>query len=315
MGMALHLVVVFGSTALATSLVVGVAARCWRERASRWTPLAQSRVSIAALSAPLFLALLLVGAVALPHAWFGLPDHCLDHPGHLHLCIVHGAPFPSVAIAIAGGGLIFFLGGRLALSVSAALRGAVTGHRIVSLARREGDVWVLPGETPEAFTVGLLRPAVVVSAPVRAADERWRAVFAHERAHAAGRHPLLRVIARVLGAFHWPAVSRRLTASLHDAQELWADAEAARALGSPVDVAETLVDWMRWRRASPSGAVTFEADPLGTRVRRLLDDTPPAAGLSLGAIALTACAAFVLVASAAPGLHHTVETALGLLQN
>ena len=91
-GLALHFAAIFFATAFGTSLLVSSTMRAVSGRVAALDPAAHARWLLAALAAPLGAATLVVSAVAFPHQWLGLADHCLDHPGHLHLCLVHGAP-------------------------------------------------------------------------------------------------------------------------------------------------------------------------------------------------------------------------------
>jgi beta-lactamase regulating signal transducer with metallopeptidase domain len=172
---------------------------------------------------------------------------------------------------------------------------------------------VLPGDAPVAFTVGLASPAVVISEGVFADASRWCAVLAHERAHAADRDPLVRWLAEALTAFHLPPLGARLVAALREAQELAADEQAAVATGCRVEVAEALVDWMRWSHAAREAGVGFHSGPFAARVRRLLDPAPSRPGPSVRGLLLSGVTFGAALAVAAPSLHHAVETAFGLL--
>lgn len=310
---ALHLAALFTAASLGTSLLIGAGLRLARGGLASLEPAARARLMLAALAAPPFVATLVVVAVAFPHQWLGMPDHCLDHPGHLHLCFLHGAPAPDAAVIVVaclGAALIV---GRLARAIVGALRAASAVRRVLSAARREGDLWVLPGRAPVAFTIGLTDPAVVISEAVFAEAGRWRAVLEHERAHATDRDPLTRWLAEALCAFHPPSLGAALVERLRDAQELGADQRAAEVVGSRIEVAEALVDWMRWSHTAREAALGFHSGPFALRVRRLLDPEPSRPGPStLGLLSMGALLAAAL-GVAAPALHHAVETALGLL--
>lgn len=312
--LAAHLIALFATVCLAVSLLVGVGIRLARRRMSELDQDARARLLLTALAAPAFVAALVMGAVSFPHQWLGMADHCLHHPGHLHLCLVHGAPAPSpIVLMLAGAGTLYILA-RLGRPVANAVRGRWATRRLLRAARREGDLWVLPGHAPVAFTVGLTRPVVVVSEAVLSGAREWNAVLEHERAHVAGRHPLARWLAELFTAFHLPHVGTALTRQLREAQELSADEQAAAAVGSRIAVAEALLDWTRWSHAAQDATVGFHSGPVEVRVLHLLNDPPtarpgPSSRRLVGAATLVALPLGV----AAPAVHHAVETALGLL--
>lgn len=310
-GLALHLFAIFAVAAFATSVLAGGLSRLSRARS--FEPRARVTLALVALGAPLVVGLLVVVGIAMPHQWWGALDHCLDHPGHLHLCPVHGAPLPhGMVLGFAAGALTWMLL-RLADALVRGWTGTRALRRVVGASRSHGDVRVVAGELPLAFTAGLLRPAVVVSEGVLEAAPRWRAVVEHERAHVARRDPLTRWIAGALASFHLPGLAAHLLDDLRDAQELAADDDAALAIGSRVQVAEALVDWLRWTRETPAAALGFHDGPLGERIRRLLHTPTEHAGPSPRAVALGAMLSALLVSLVTPSLHHVVETAFGHL--
>ena len=97
---------------------------------------------------------------------------------------------------------------------------------------RFADALVIPGERPQAFCAGLLRPQVYVSAgAVTMLDEgTLRAVLAHERHHARRRDPLRLASGRVLACslFFIPGL-RELLRRQQALAELSADESAVNA--------------------------------------------------------------------------------------
>lgn len=313
MGLALHFAALFAMAWLGGSLLASAIVRSFEARLGSVEPQARLRLILAALSLPLAAGTVVVLGVALPHQWLGLVDHCFGHPGHLHLCFAHGTPLPSPLVL--GFGVVtaawsihrLIASGRNAFSSARALRRVVDGARV------EGDLRVLPGEMPLAFTAGLLSPCVVVSEAVASDPNRWCAVLEHERAHAEGRDPLVRWLAEALTAFHLPVLGAGLVARLREAQELAADETAAKALGCRIQVAETLVEWMRWSTTGQGVGLGFDSGPFALRVRRLLDPETYASGpsgqhLLVGAATLVAALSFITLP-----LHHAVETLFGFL--
>lgn len=315
MGLILHLAALFAVVWLSTSLLVGALTRSLDAQLASLEPHARARLLLAALVAPLAAGIVVVMGIAFPHQWLGLVDHCLDHPGHLHLCVVHGAPIPHVIVFLLASLATLWTCLRLGTALNHAWRGARALGRVVEAARVEGELRILPGHTPMAFTVGLVSPFVVVSEAVASEPERWTAVLAHERSHVQRRDPLARWVAEALTAFHVPAVGAGLVARLRDAQELAADEAAAGALGCRIRVAETLVEWMRWRHASGDAGVGFHSGPFSLRVRRLLDAETYRRGPSSFELLLFSIALASTLCLAALPLHHAVETVFGALHS
>lgn len=312
-GLALHLAALFCVAWLATSLLASAVIRAFEARVAPLEPRARLRLMFAALIAPLGVGTIIVLGVAVPHQWIGLADHCLDHPGHLHVCLLHGAPIPHPLVF----GLLVVACAwsvhRLVTSGANAWRSVRALRRVVDAARVQGELRVVPGRAPLAFTAGLLSPCVVVSEAVAVDLERWGAVLEHERAHAKGRDPLVRWIAEALTAFHLPVLGADLVVRLRGAQELVADEMAARAIGCRVEVAEALIEWMRWSHSSPVPGLGFDSGPFALRVHRLLDPEAVRSGPSARHLMILALGFLALISATAFPLHHAVETFFGFL--
>jgi len=311
--LALWLAAVGGAASIGMSLGTTVLARAAWSRLERLDPRARARVWLGAAVLPPLIAAALCAAILVPHPWFGLPDHCRHHDGHMHLCLRHGAPWPGAAVLIFA---CLWLG-RVALSLGREIGRLVSAARALHHLREtwlEGpdDLALLPLPSPAAFTAGFFRPRVYASEAV-GRDERWRAVLAHERDHVRHRDPLARLVARMALVFHAPGVRRWLEPRLIEAQELAADEAAARHLGDRVGVAEQLVAWTRAARFHPAAASAFGQGDLERRVGALLERPRYAEGPSSRRVVVAAGAlTFALLASFAP-IHHAVETVLGLL--
>lgn len=128
-----------------------------------------------------------------------------------------------------------------------------------------------------AFTVGLLRPRVMLSADVWESPH-GSVVLRHEQAHARGRHPLVLVVARAaLVLWRWVPGSRTLLADLHDALEECADARACAEHGR-LRVARAIVETAAGRAAAPSLGFG-DADTAERRMMALANGTRRGAGL------------------------------------
>ncbi|MEW2409821.1 M56 family metallopeptidase [Streptomyces griseoviridis] len=191
-----------------------------------------------------------------------------------------------------------------------------------------GDLYVRQDDRPDAYALpGRPGRVVVTTGMLRALDAREREVlFAHERAHLAGRHHLFAVCAESAAALH-PAL-RALRAPLSYALERWADESAARATGDRALTARAVGRAaLAAHSASAAGpgpgarprfALGATASPVPRRVAALL--TAPArtrvprgplprvlACLLLASVALSTAAAL----DAAADLHTGIEIAQG----
>ncbi len=111
--------------------------------------------------------------------------------------------------------------------------------RTAAFDSRDG-VLVVPVEEPPAFLAG---DVVVVSrrAALALPPRELDAVIAHEKAHSAGRHPTLTLIATALrrGLLGFPP-ARRFEIALREQLELLADDRAAAEMGDPRPVASAI---------------------------------------------------------------------------
>ncbi|MFJ8041667.1 M56 family metallopeptidase [Kitasatospora sp. NPDC096147] len=187
-------------------------------------------------------------------------------------------------------------------------------------AEADGDLLVLPGETPDAFALPgrHRRPGaiVVTTAMLRTLGEREREVLlAHERAHLTGHHHLLSVTTYLAAAVH-PAL-RSLRPALDFHLERWADESAAREVGNRRLAAAAIA--RAALAASTAGPrrgplLAVNTGPVPQRVEALLGPVPvrpeaasaraAALGLVLGVVT---CA--VAAVAIAYGLHEYVELA------
>ena len=108
-------------------------------------------------------------------------------------------------------------------------------------------VRVVPGLPNPAFTAGLLRPVVYVSAELAEwlSEAELRAVLAHEGAHVARRDPLRLSVLRFFACtLFWIPALRRLAADVADEAEVQADDAAARE--HPLELASAILSVASW---------------------------------------------------------------------
>jgi Zn-dependent protease with chaperone function len=197
------------------------------------------------------------------------------------------------------------------------LRGA---HRQFRSGASGGDLNVQQDDRPDAYALpGRPGRIVVTTGMLRALSAREREVlFAHERAHLAGRHHAFLAAAELAVALH-PAL-RGLRAPLSYALERWADESAAQATGDRALTARAVGRAALAARAAgsstrPRMSLTATAGPVPRRVTALLSTPAPAAGRLPRALAclLLACVAVsaTAVLDAATDLHTGIEIAQG----
>ncbi|MEI5032199.1 M56 family metallopeptidase [Streptomyces sp. S1A(2023)] len=161
-----------------------------------------------------------------------------------------------------------------------------------------GDVAVLPDDVPYAYALPGSPGRVMVSTALLASLEpaEHRALFAHERAHLAGRHHRLLLATRLAGCVNpllWP-----LLGALVYSTERWADEEAARVTGDRRLTARAVGKAALVSRPVPAGAAFAAfaaAGPVPRRVAALLGPVPPDRGWPP---ALTPAGVAALVAAA-----------------
>ncbi|GGQ33873.1 membrane protein [Streptomyces virginiae] len=140
------------------------------------------------------------------------------------------------------------------------------------------SVAVLPDDTAYAYALPGGRDRIVVTAGMLAeldGPER-RALFAHERAHLAGRHHRF-LLATQLAARANPFL-RPLRTSVAYTTERWADEEAAAATGNRQTVARAVAKAALVTRGAPSATLAHFAavGPVPRRVAALLAPAPAA---------------------------------------
>ncbi len=294
---ALALLVAWGSAA--------VLLPAWTRASRAWPGLA--RTSLLAAATPWLLG----GAVALaailpgdPHTGRFFGCHCLDSmPAWLHLCPVH--PEESIALFVpALLTLAVLLPGRLRawarLLREPLGQGGGAAPRVLELG------------APIALLVGWWRPTLAVDRGLWASltETERAAVLAHEHGHLRRRDPQVLALLRALLAIAPSGVAEALTRTWLDRAELRADADAARTVGDPQQVAAALLRCARLGASTPTLALGWSGGRLERRVQALLapeldlEQTRPDAG-PLDLLVLVALAALGVFAS--PWLHHQVE--------
>ncbi|MFE0633407.1 M56 family metallopeptidase [Streptomyces sp. NPDC058864] len=235
------------------------------------TRLLSAVAGVLALCSTLCLALLVVvGTAQLPGN--PLPDGWSDPE------VRAAVPYDEVAGRAAIPALLVVLG--------SCARAAWRHRRVRGRARRalaglpDGPVAVLPDGVPYAYALPGRRPRIVVSTGLlgRLTAAERRALFAHERAHLAGRHHRF-LLAVQLAARANPFL-RPLRTAVSYTTERWADEAAARTVGSRRTVAlaigrAALVSAGAGPPGGPAGSAGFATTgPVPRRVAALLAPAP-----------------------------------------
>ncbi|MFC9615134.1 M56 family metallopeptidase [Streptomyces sp. NPDC056938] len=186
------------------------------------------------------------------------------------------------------------------------------------------ELSVRPDELPYAYALpGRPDRIVVTTGMLRALDAREREVlFAHERAHLAGRHHLFLATAELAVTLH--PMLRGLREPLAYALERWADESAATATGDraltarAVGRAALAAARVPGAGSRPRTALAVTAGPVPRRVTALLATSAATARprralrrALAGALLVCAVLSAGAVADAAHDLHAGVEVAQG----
>lgn len=257
------------------------------------------RLAWLALSGLAATALLLAGAVGMAlqsEPWGAAPQRLVD------ACLVFSRsvatttwswvthhPLAALALAFLAGSLAWALAG-LAMGL---LRGVRLGRKLsayeagpfplldraLPLAPEVDPtrIRIIPSMTPEAFTVGLLRPKICLSEGLLRSlrEPELQAVLRHERAHARALDPLRLAAVRFLSDFLWfLPVSRPLADAFSGMAELRADEAAVAAGSDALELASAIVTTARGvsepRLAPALGGLAL----LEERILRLLGQNP-----------------------------------------
>jgi Zn-dependent protease with chaperone function len=301
----------FCMMALAASAAVGAAVALGDRRLAHVAPAAQSRLLLVAALAPAGVVSSVVVALIVDATVLGCRVHLCLHP--------HGAGWPrflTLVVAMAGTcGMLFDLG-RVARRSCGATR---LERALARISPQAADgVRILPIDEPEAFVLGILRPRIYVSRGLleHAGAVDVRSVLEHEKAHVRRRDPLRRAIASLGLACHAPGIASLIRRRLARAQEMSADAEAARTAGASA-TAEALVRLARLRRTRPglaAGALAAVGTDLEARVQALLSSEPRSTALGARTITAAAAALAGLALGGAHQLHTGFEALIALLR-
>jgi Zn-dependent protease with chaperone function len=229
----------------------------------------------------------------------------------------------AVLMALAGAGLLASGAWR---AVRAALGTARIRRTLVaasSTPRGAHDVpaTIVESAFPIVALVGLVAPRIFLARSVLEActAAELNAVVAHERAHAAA-HDNLRRLALIAApdVLAWHPLGAELVEAWALEAELAADAGAAHATATPLDLASALIKVARLAadRSDPLPAsALYRGEAITERVQRLVQ-APPAAVATIGITSRTRAVRFAMMAAtgiaAMPWLHRLLEAIIRL---
>jgi Zn-dependent protease with chaperone function len=285
------------------SIAVGAALLVGARHVEALAPAARARLLLAAASAPILGGIVWVGALLADAELLGC---------HAHGCLKRDAVLSAPALALAIAALLR-IGATLVRSARHVRDSAAVGRGLPTTSRTD-ELAVLPIAEPQAFVAGLWRPRTYVSEGLlsRFSAADLEVVLEHEQAHLRRRDPLRRLLATVLLAFHLPGIASRLGRAIVGAQEMAADADAARALADAPRVAEVLVRMARLRLRRPAFVGWVDVH-LEARVRALLADAPAESGPTASSLWAAAAGALALGIAAAEPIHRGAEALFRLL--
>ena len=282
-------------------------------------PSTRYRAALVFALAPLPLATTLVLLVLLPGVvglLFAGADHCLRHPDHAHLCLVHGGEVARLWIAVALGLALAWSGGA-ALLRDRRDRPAMRALRALEALAEPGDaadLRLVDSETPLALTHGRWRPRTLVSRTLARslAPDEWDALVAHERAHVRRAEPLWRWLAQLGSTPLPPSTRRAVLAELVLASEEICDAEAAaRTDRRAVANAILRVEHLMAGAPRPAFSMVGIADGgVAARIDTLLATAPPDPAPRAAVVWAVGAGLLAVAGVVGSGLHHAAEHAL-----
>lgn len=213
-------------------------------------------------------------------------------------------PGSIAVLALASLGLIVLgRGARSATTRATASRRSVQRDTARHARLAETDVWITDEPHTAAYTAGLFRPRIYLTAGAVAALEPapLAAVIAHEAHHVARRDPLRLLVAHVLAdALFFLPVLNRLAVRYAAQAELAADAAAVTASNGPRPLAAALVAFDKHTPTSAVGIAPERVDHLlGTPARYEL----PAALLGAAVLTMALIFAITLQLTTTPADH------------
>lgn len=266
----------------------------------REAPLQRVRFARALLLAPAAFGVVYAVLVFAVPRWMAtvpaVQADCHTHEGALwHACLWHPiGSGSSFELWVA-----FGLAGLVAATLLVAwvwrmlrdLRLLRTLFRLATPAPRRAAVHVVDVDAPLALACGLTNGRILVSRFLlqRLQPRQIEVIVEHEADHVRHHDLLWRLLVRGASLLHGPALRRALLDAHELATEQRCDLAAARAVGGPLEVAETILAverLMRPRVPAAGRALAFGDRFIAERIEALLQPRPAASPLARILVAL-----------------------------
>jgi hypothetical protein len=264
----------------------------------------------------IWVPLMVIGAALLPGLWGYMGhqfDHCSAHGGaHGHqLCMVHlphAATDPMIGIIVSGLiAMCFLVVALFAIRVSRESRLAQTLVLLSQPTDWGTNVRLMDGPEPVACTVGTRRGTILLSRGLvdGLTPKQVSIVLAHEQAHVRRRDVITALGDRFASLLLPTVISRPLVNQITLAREQLCDAASASEVGSPLDVACTILAVARMGAYRPCVGHYFGDGELEARIQYLLS---PAATSDRWKSGVLATLGVIVLLGVGP-LHLAIEAA------
>lgn len=285
-----------------------------RLAATNLTPLARQTVARLWLYSVLWVPFVILGAALMPGLWAMAAqqfDHCMAHggPHEHHLCVVH-PPHAAAEPAtwFVAGALVVACGGFVGLFAARVCREVRLARSLVLLSQPTewgNDVRLLDGPEPVACTVGDGRATILLSRGLvdKLTPKQLHIVLTHERAHVQRLDVLTSLADRFVCSLLAERVSRALMGQIVLAREQACDEASAIEVGSPLDVAATILAVARLGVHRPCAGHCFGDGELEARIRHLLMPAPTSTRWLMGVVGTV----MAIVLLGAGPLHVAIE--------
>jgi hypothetical protein len=266
------------------------------------------------------LALVLAGIVAAAAAIVGAADSVHRAGTTARAVSVLGASFTYPAVNIAAAFLLLLAAAGLGVIITGVVgairlrrgyRRFVEGVPVVGTLPGHPEVTVIPGELPQAFCAGFLRPRIFISAgavDVLSRDE-LEAVLRHEARHLEARDPLRLACARVLGRalFFIPALPPLTERSVALSELRADDAAVTAARGDRSALASAL---LAFESGSPPGASGITPERVDVLLGEQVEWRLPRSLIAVSVAGLTVLIVLLWKASSVASTRATLDLPL-----
>ncbi len=317
-GLLLNLSVVLGMTAIFIAFILGMAHRFFLEVIAQFQPKVQEIFLWLCAFLPILIGLYAIFVAEMPsmsHELGLTSDHCHSESVNHYLCVY----FPPAFNWLSWPGIFLFsffafIAAKLCVGFYRAYQHQSYLSTLLSfIESKENDIYLLDSHIPNAFTLGLIRPQVIVSKALchQLTPDELDIVYKHELAHKKTHDPLRLWLFSLILSFHLPHVRRSFYKAMEISLEKKADAEVLALRNDSELIASTLIKVNRLTNRFFSQAVVanfchFGKTAIEQRVAYLLaSDKGRAFPCLLTSISFSI---FIIIGvSGADLFHHAIE--------